>query len=620
MHFVKQGIVLAALVVTLPAVSPAASAADVLTAAVFGSTGSSSYGSSSGSRSLGTSTNPTPASTGMAVNPANMPAGTVMGPNGTVMPVAGTPLVIPTDTNNVTVAPPAWAQGAYSNSTSIALKPFASKLFEGRFASTFSDAASGDYVLAPGDRVVVRIWGARSYDDVLIVDQQGNLFIPEVGPVHVAGTKNSSLLSTVRSAISRVYTDNVQAYVSLQSAQPVAVYVTGFVNHPGRYAGGSLDSVLSFLDRAGGIDPERGSYRRIEIIRNKKVIADLDLYQFALAGSVNALRLKDGDVILVKEKGISVSAYGLLREEAVYELAQGNATKDKQASSGARLIELSSPLKNVSHVSVSGTRNKAPFNRYFSLDEFKNFTLADGDIVEFVADKPGETIMATVTGAITGASRYPVKKTVKLRDLLRQVEVEPELAATDAVYLRRKSVARDQKAVIQDSLHRLEKAALTATSATPEEATVRVEEAKLIQDFVKRASLLEPDGVIVVSRGGQVNDIWLEDGDEIVIPQKSNIVQITGEVVMPKSIAFEEGMSLDDYLAAAGGVSDRGDEKHILVAKQNGEVGLAEHLGINAGDRILVLPKVDVKLMLLAKDLMTIVYQIAVATKVAVDL
>lgn len=360
MHFTKQGIVLAALAVTLPAISPAVQAADVLTAAVFGSTGSSSYASNARSRSLGTSTNPTPASTGLAVNPANMPAGTVMGPNGTVMPVAGTPLVIPTDTNNITVAPPAWAQGAYSNSTSIALKPFASKLFEGRFASTFSDTASGDYVLAPGDRVVVRIWGARSYDDVLIVDQQGNLFIPEVGPVHVGGIKNSSLLSTVRSAISRVYTDNVQAYVSLQSAQPVAVYVTGFVNHPGRYAGGSLDSVLSFLDRAGGIDPERGSYRRIEIIRNKKVIADLDLYQFALAGSVNTLRLKGGDVILVKEKGISVSAYGLLREEAVYELTQGNAAKDKQASKGARLIELSSPLKNVSHVSVSGTRNKAP--------------------------------------------------------------------------------------------------------------------------------------------------------------------------------------------------------------------------------------------------------------------
>lgn len=563
---------------------------------------------------LGTSSNPMPGSTGMPTTPSAMPAQTMMGPNGTMLAYPQQAMPQATQLQQTMVAPPAWAQGALRSVTSIQLQPFASNLFEGRFASTFSDAASNDYILAPGDRIVVRIWGIRAYDDVLVVDQQGNIFIPEVGPVHVGGLTNSQLLGTVRSAISRVYTNNVQVYVNLQSAQPVAVYVTGFVNHPGRYAGGSVDSIISFLDRAGGIDPERGSYRHIEVMRNGKSIAKLDLYLFALQGKVPQLRLKDGDVILVNEKGVSVSAYGLLREEARYEFSRPAAAK------GSGLIELSSPLKNVSHVSVSGTRDKAPFNKYFSLDDFKTFQLADGDIVEFVADKPGETIMATVTGAITGASRYPVKKTVKLRDLLRRVEVEPELAATDAIYLRRKSVARDQKAVIQDSLHRLEKAALTATSATPEEAQVRVEEAKLIQDFVKRASVLEPDGVIVVARGGQVQDIWLEDGDEIVIPQKSNVVQITGEVVMPKSVAFEEGMTLDDYLAAAGGVSDRADEKHILVAKQNGEVGLAEHLGINAGDRILVLPEVDTKTMLLAKDLMTIVYQIAVATKVAVDL
>ena len=613
MHFTKHGIVLATLTALLPTVSPTVTAADIVTTAMIGGSDSSSYRSSN---TLGSSTNPNPGSAGVSVNPANMPAGTVIGPNGTVMPVAGTPLVIPTDVSSITVAPPAWAQGAYRSSTSIALKPFASNLFEGRFASTFSDAANGDYVLAPGDRVVVRIWGARSYDDVLIVDQQGNLFIPEVGPVRVAGTKNSGLLNTVRSAISRVYTDNVQAYVSLQSAQPVAVYVTGFVNHPGRYAGGSLDSILSFVDRAGGIDPERGSYRRIEIIRNKQVIANLDLYQFALAGDVTSLRLKDGDVILVKEKGISVSAYGLLREEAVYELTQTPTKKPR----GSSLVELASPLKNVSHVSVSGTRNRAPFNRYLSLDEFKTFALADGDIVEFVADMPGQTIMATVTGAITGASRYPIHKTVKLRDLLRRIEVEPELAATDSIYLRRKSVARDQKAVLQDSLRRLEQMALTATSSTPEEAQLRVDEARLIQDFVKRASQLEPDGVIVVSRGTEINDIWLEDGDEIVIPQKTNVVQISGEVVMPKAVAFEKGMSLDDYLAAAGGVSSRADEKHILVAKQNGEVGMADYLGICPGDRIMVLPKVDTKGMLLAKDLMQIIYQIAVATKIAIDL
>lgn len=563
---------------------------------------------------LGKSSNPAPSSLGMPATPSAMPAASVMGPNGTQLNGAFKQEYRQATLPTTNVAAPAWAQGPLTNATSVVLRPFAANLFEGRFAGTFSDMTSADYILAPGDRVVVRVWGARSYDDVLVVDQQGNLFLPEVGPIHVAGLRQGSLLSTVKQAIGRVYTDNVQVYVNLQSAQPVAVYVTGFVNSPGRYAGGSLDSIMSFIDRAGGIDASRGSFRHIEVIRNKKVVEKLDLYRFALEGSVPNLRLKNGDVILVKEKGIAVSAYGLLREEAAYEFSKPAAAK------GAGLIELASPERNVSHVSVTGTRNQAPFNRYFSLEEFKTFALSDGDIIEFVADKPGETIMATVQGAITGASRYPIKKTMKLRDLLRQIEVESELAATDAIYLRRKSVARDQKAVIQDSLRRLEQTALTATSSTPEEAQIRVKEAELIQDFVKRASQLEPDGVVVISRRGQVSDLWLEDGDEIVIPQKSNVVMVTGEVILPKAVAFEKGLTLDDYLAAVGGVSARANDEQILVAKQNGEVGLAESLGIEPGDRILVLPKVDTKGMLMAKDLMQIIYQIAVATKIALDI
>ena len=388
---------------------------------------------------LGQSSNPAPSSLGMPATASALPMATMVGSNGTQLSGSLSSNDYRRTTFPTTnVAAPAWAQGPLTNAMSVVLRPFASNLFEGRFAGTFSDMTSSDYILAPGDRVVVRVWGARSYDDVLVVDQQGNLFLPEVGPIHVAGLRQDSLLSTVKQAIGRVFTDNVQVYVNLQSAQPVAVYVTGFVNSPGRYAGGSLDSIMSFIDRAGGIDAARGSYRHIEVIRNKKVVEKLDLYRFALEGTVPNLRLKNGDVILVKEKGVSVSAYGLLREQAAYEFSKPSVAK------GAGLIELSMPERNVSHVSVTGTRNQSPFNRYFSIDEFKSFALADGDIVEFVADRPGETIMATVQGAITGASRYPINKTTKLRDLLRQIEVEPELAATDSIYLRRKSVARDQ--------------------------------------------------------------------------------------------------------------------------------------------------------------------------------
>ena len=173
--------------------------------------------------SLGVSTNPAPASTGLGTTPSAMPAGVQVGPNGTVMtgtqPTGYTQTLLP----SVNVAPPAWAQGQLVSATSVALRPFAANLFEGRFANTFSDAASPDYVLAPGDRVVVRVWGARTFDDVLVVDQQGNLFLPEVGPIHVGGVRQGNLLSTVRSAIARVYTDIMQVYVNLQSAQTVAV-------------------------------------------------------------------------------------------------------------------------------------------------------------------------------------------------------------------------------------------------------------------------------------------------------------------------------------------------------------------------------------------------------------
>ncbi|MDO5531773.1 polysaccharide biosynthesis/export family protein [Sutterella sp.] len=566
---------------------------------------------------LGTSGTPFPASTGGIQGiPSNQPAPamlTARGPAQNMVQPGNYAGNVPL-TSQPQQAPAAWAQTPLTSITSLRLPPFAANLFEGRFASTYSDSASPDYVLAPGDRVVLRIWGARTYDDVLIVDQQGNLFIPEVGPVKVGGIRHAQLLSTVRSAVAGVFTNNVQLYVNLQSAQPVAVFVTGFVNSPGRYAGGSTDSLMSFIDRAGGIDADRGSYRHIDVMRNGKRIATCDLYSFAREGMVPNVRLRNGDVILVREKGPSVAAYGLLREQAQYEFAGAGS------ANGNVLTQLASPLQNVTHVSVSGTRKAVPFNTYLSVDDFKKFRLQDGDVIEFVADHRGETILASASGAITGASRFPINKTVRLRELLRQIEVEPMLADTDAVYLRRQSVARDQKKIIQDALHRLEQTALTATSSTPEEAQVRVEEAKLIQDFVKRASQLEPDGVVVVSRGGVVSDVWLENGDEIIIPQKSNVVQISGEVIMSKAVTFSTEMSLDDYLAQVGGVSSRADDEHILLAKPNGEIGLVDNSIIQPGDRIIVLPKVDSKSMLLAKDIMQIIYQIAVATKVAVDL
>ena len=587
------------------------------------------------SLSLGASSNPAPQSLGgMPFVPSNMGQSTSLNPyfgaqvysqnnatnfsknqNGVLLHNPGannSQSVLYYSAGPVPQGQPAWSQGNYYSQQGYILMPFGASLFRGHFANTYADNLNASYIISPGDRIVIRIWGAKQYDDVLVVDQQGNIFVPEIGPIKVAGATNAKLLSTVKSRIASIFTDNIEVYVNLQSAQPVGVYVTGFVPQPGQYAGGSHDSLLSFIDRAGGIDISRGSFREIQLLRGGKVVATYDLYDFILKGKRPAQRLNDGDVILVKEKTNEVRVIGDVRQEALYEL--------KKANEGQSLISMASPAPSVSHVSVSGIRDNVPVHYYLSLNEFKKFKLSDGDVVDFVADRKGESVIAKISGAIVGPSRFPVGKDVTLRELLSFVEVDPNLADTSSIYIRRKSVAMQQQKAINDSLRRLEQSALTATSSSVDEAKIRVQEANLIQDFVKRAGQIEPDGIVVVSRGGVVSDIRLEDGDEIIIPQLSDVVLVTGEVMMPKAVTFDEDMSLDDYLGAAGGVSNRADDSNILVAKVNGEVGLADDLGIAPGDRVMVMPRFDSKNMQLAKDIMQIMYQMAVATKVVVDL
>jgi protein involved in polysaccharide export with SLBB domain len=420
------------------------------------------------------------------------------------------------------------------------------------------------------------------------------------------------LRAAVAGHLASVFTANVDVYAALLSAQPVAVYVTGFVPAPGRYAGGTGDSLLYYLDKAGGIIPGRGSYRDIAVRRGGRVLAAADLYDFLLAGSLPGVPLRDGDVIVVGPRKDSVAASGLIPQQAGYESRE-------DGMDGAELIRLAAPLPSASHAGVSGFRNAAPFHVYLSLRELAEFRLESGDEVEFLADTPGDVVLVSVSGAVRGVSRYPVRRDATLRQLLAHIPVDETLASLDGIYIKRRSVAEQQRKAIRDSLLRLENSVLTAPSATADIAAIRVQEAQLVQNFAQRASLLEPDGVVVVSRGGRIADILLEDGDEVVIPQRSDVVQIIGEVIAPKSVVYDKNIGLADYVAAAGGFTERADTGHVLVARQNGEITRTA-AGVKPGDLLMVMPKYDSKTFQIFKDIMGVLYQIAVATKVVVSL
>lgn len=511
-----------------------------------------------------------------------------------------------------------WRSGTYGPVTlplqdTETLPPFGANLFTGGFRGAMGDGLNPDYRIKPGDQVTVRAWGAFEFDRVLPVDAQGNIFIPGSGPLNVEGQSSQEVDNSVRRAITSVYPDNVEVYTNLQGVQPVAVYVTGYVENPGRYAGTPNDALLYFLDQSGGIDQDLGSYRQIRVVRDDRTVATVDLYDFLINGEIARPQFQDGDTIVVEERGPAIAVGGDVHREYRYELI-GNQL------SGAEVVTLARLRSGVSHVLLRGNRESGPIAQYFPIDMFSGQVIRSGDEVTFSADKRSETIVVQVEGSYYGPSRYALPRNARLSELLDAIAVPENMTAVESISLQRESVRQQQAKALEDSLRRLETTYLGASSRTDQEAQIRLQEAELIERFIQRARDLEPSGRLVVANSTGISDIRLQDGDVITIPEISDSVLISGEILVPQAVVYRPGMSVIDYVEGAGGFTERADEDQILLVRQNGAVEHASNSPLRPGDEILVMPAAPTHNLQLASTLTQILFQIAVTTRVALDL
>lgn len=493
-------------------------------------------------------------------------------------------------------------------------QPFGSNLFQGNFAKGTEPTPNAQALLGAGDRLVLRLWGGITFDETVTVDTAGNISVPQVGTFSVAGLSADKVAEALRSklATTAATSEAVQVYVAPLDARPVTVFVTGGVQKPGRYSGASTDSVLSFLDKAGGIQPQRGSYRHIRLMRGGQEVAAYDLYPFLRKGLLPAQRILEADTLVVGEKGPSVLASGAVRNAALFEFRKGEAN-------GKALMELADPESKASHVTLKGTRQNAPYTTYIPMKDFRTLRLEDGDSVQFMADASGNTIMIEVQGAVRGASRFPVRRGARLSEVQNYIAVEQGRAQIDAIHIKRKSVAVRQKKALADSLRRLEESALTATSGSAEEAQIRSKEAEMLTKFVERAKNVEPEGIVVLDKETKSNDLALEDGDIIVIPEKSDVVVVSGEVMVPQATVWSKKKDIDDYVKSAGGYTNRADTSKALIMRQNGSVARSSD-EVYPGDQILVLPKVESKSMQAVKDVAQVLFQVAVSSRMVLGL
>jgi len=488
---------------------------------------------------------------------------------------------------------------------------FGANLFTGAFTRQGATQFNPDYAIATGDNIQVRFWGAFEFDSLLTVDPQGNIFLPHVGPVQVMGISNRDLQRVMDSAVGKVFRSNVNSYASLAAAQPVRIYVSGFVNRPGLYTGTSMDSLLNYLDQAGGIDPERGSFLNVQVKRGEQTRITISLYDFLLEGRMPLVQLADGDVIFVSQRQNTVKVSGLVENAKRFEFNDSVRTV-------ADLIKMAKPSAQATHVRIVRNSGTIKNTEYFALKDAVQAVLQNGDELEITSDKKPGTITVRVEGEHQSAQEYVLPYGVRMGELTKRIKFS-DRSDTDSLQLFRRSVKERQQKMLQTSLKSLESAALTARSGTGEEARLRAEEAGLILQWVERARKIEPSGQVLIAQAATRNDLLLENGDILRIPTKDGLVLISGEVLFPNAIAFDDSLDMDDYLSRAGGYTQNADASRIVIAHRDGS--FADGDGeVRAGDEILILPKVDVKSRQIWKELTQIIYQIAVSAKIVFGL
>jgi polysaccharide biosynthesis/export protein len=288
----------------------------------------------------------------------------------------------------------------------------------GKVPTTFAPldrvAVPANYVVGPGDELLVRIWGQIGVDARLIVDRDGQIYLPKVGSLSVAGVHYDQLATHLKNAIGRDFR-NFELTVTLGQLRSVQVFVVGYAQRPGSYTVSSLSTLVNALFVSGG-PSKHGSMRHIQLRRGDQVVTDFDMYELLLKGrKSNDATLLPGDVIYIPPVGPQVAMAGSVNFPAIYEL------RDKTLL--AEEIEIAGGLTNVAdgqRVIVERVENRTTRKvEEFRLDENGNGReLHDGDLVRVFSVSPRFQNAVTLRGNVSEPGRYPYRPGMTIRDLI----------------------------------------------------------------------------------------------------------------------------------------------------------------------------------------------------------
>ena len=411
--------------------------------------------------------------------------------------------------------------------------------------------APNDYILGPGDEIRLQIWGSIDADKRLVINRDGQVFLPKVGAINLTGVRAGDLESVLRSKVGRIFT-NFDLNATLGRLRSVQIYVVGQALQPGTYTVSSLSTLINALFEVGG-PSNAGSMRNIQLKRNGRIVGNLDLYDFIARGDRGGdVPLQPGDVIVIPPVGSRVAVLGALEQPAIYELKGAGSVGEVLALGGGLSVLAKSGKALLERIDpAAGTARRV---EDFVLDKAGlQHALRDGDILTLFEISPQFANAVTLRGNVAEPLRYPYTEGMRIRDLIpnREALITPDYyRRKNLLVLSSKTDAADVEFGVRKLLdevnweyaviERLDRATLTT---------------RLIPFNLGRA----------VNEGDDQHNLVLQPGDIVTILSKNDLrvpqdrqtrlVRVEGEVAAPGIYQVEAGETLPQLLARLGGVT-----------------------------------------------------------------
>lgn len=286
--------------------------------------------------------------------------------------------------------------------------------------------AGPEYVVGPGDSLTVSLWGGISQSLTRTIDRNGELNLPEAGPIQVAGLPLERVQSVIADALKKQYR-NVQVAVTVARLRSMRVYVVGDVQRPGAYDISSLSTPLNALFAAGG-PTSIGSLRLVRHYRGKQLLGEIDLYDFLLHGVQNEDRLESGDTVAVPPAGPQIAVYGAVKRPAIYEL-KGEATlADLLEDAGGATVSAALGHIVIDRIDANHQRETVSLNLPAGSDSksaqaaIAAFAVHDGDRVHVSAILPYSQRVVYMEGHVVRPGRKPYRDGMQLSDVLHSYQ------------------------------------------------------------------------------------------------------------------------------------------------------------------------------------------------------